>query len=84
MYICLSVISVFEHCPRSLFWSFDLHTRNHVATRYAGSHKHSGHRGIAHNVKDADGSSIVSEVKPLKRGGSSSYVFHEVCLQLKL
>ncbi|GFZ09558.1 Smg-4/UPF3 family protein [Actinidia rufa] len=42
-----------------------------------GSHKHNGRRGLAHNVKDADGSSIVSEGKPLKRGGSSGYGSHE-------
>ena len=32
-------------------------------------------------MKDADGSSIVSEGKPLKRG-SPGYGSHEVCLQL--
>ncbi|GMP63137.1 hypothetical protein CsSME_00024949 [Camellia sinensis var. sinensis] len=43
-----------------------------------GSHKHNGRRGLVHNVKDADASSIVSEGKPLKRGGSSGYAAHEV------
>ncbi|GMP63139.1 hypothetical protein CsSME_00024949 [Camellia sinensis var. sinensis] len=42
-----------------------------------GSHKHNGRRGLVHNVKDADASSIVSEGKPLKRGGSSGYAAHE-------
>ncbi|XP_057469813.1 regulator of nonsense transcripts UPF3-like [Actinidia eriantha] len=42
-----------------------------------GSHKHNGRRGLAHIVKDADSSSIVSEGKPLKRGGSSGYGSHE-------
>lgn len=32
-------------------------------------------------MKD-DGSFIISEGKPLRRGGSSGYVPHEVCLQL--
>ncbi|GFY88600.1 Smg-4/UPF3 family protein [Actinidia rufa] len=41
-----------------------------------GSHKHSGRRGLVHNVKD-DGSSIISDGKLLKRGGSSGYVPHE-------
>ncbi|KAA8545457.1 hypothetical protein F0562_020241 [Nyssa sinensis] len=36
-----------------------------------GSHKHGGRRGPAHNVKDADGSSIISEGKPFKRGETS-------------
>ncbi|CAL5377994.1 unnamed protein product [Camellia sinensis] len=43
-----------------------------------GSHKHGGCRGLAHNVKDLDGSSIVSEGKLLKKGGSSGYGSHEV------
>ncbi|CAL5401750.1 unnamed protein product [Camellia sinensis] len=43
-----------------------------------GSHKHNGRRGLVHNVKDADASSIISEGKPLKRGGSSGYASHEV------
>ncbi|CAL5379933.1 unnamed protein product [Camellia sinensis] len=43
-----------------------------------GSHKHGGRRGLAHNVKDLDGSSIVSEGKLLKKGGSSGYGSHEV------
>ena len=63
---------------------FDLHITTHVATTYAGSHKHNGRHGLAHNVKDADGSSIVSEGKPLKRGGSSVHGSHEVCMQLNL
>ncbi|GMP39438.1 hypothetical protein CsSME_00010273 [Camellia sinensis var. sinensis] len=42
-----------------------------------GSHKHGGRRGLAHNVKDLDGSSIVSEGKLLKKGGSSGYGSHE-------
>ncbi|XP_058214258.1 regulator of nonsense transcripts UPF3-like isoform X1 [Rhododendron vialii] len=42
-----------------------------------GSHKHSGRRGITHNLKDADGSFIIGEGKPLKRGGSSNYGSHE-------
>ncbi|KAF7126662.1 hypothetical protein RHSIM_Rhsim11G0121900 [Rhododendron simsii] len=41
-----------------------------------GSHSHSGRLGVAHNMKD-DGSFILSEGKPLRRGGSSSYVPHE-------
>ncbi|KAI7983398.1 hypothetical protein LOK49_LG15G02621 [Camellia lanceoleosa] len=41
------------------------------------SHKHGGRRGLAHNVKDLDGSSIVSEGKLLKKGGSSGYGSHE-------
>ncbi|KAH7865113.1 hypothetical protein Vadar_002409 [Vaccinium darrowii] len=42
-----------------------------------GSQKHSGRRGIAHNSKDADGSYITGEGKPLKRGGSTNYGSHE-------
>lgn len=42
-----------------------------------GSYKHSGRRGSAHIVKDADNSSIASDGKPLKRGGSSGYGSHE-------
>ncbi|CAK9165397.1 unnamed protein product [Ilex paraguariensis] len=42
-----------------------------------GSYKHGGRRVSAHNVKDADGGSIVNEGKPLKKGGSSGYVSHE-------
>uniref|UniRef100_A0A5B7ATQ2 Putative regulator of nonsense transcripts UPF3 isoform X1 n=1 Tax=Davidia involucrata TaxID=16924 RepID=A0A5B7ATQ2_DAVIN len=42
-----------------------------------GSHKHGGRRGSSHNVKDADGSSIITEGKPSKRGGSSGYGGHE-------
>ncbi|XP_057977662.1 regulator of nonsense transcripts UPF3 [Malania oleifera] len=41
-----------------------------------GSHKHS-RRGPTHNVKDADGSSIIGEVKSSKRGGASGYGSHE-------
>ncbi|KAJ9687622.1 hypothetical protein PVL29_016202 [Vitis rotundifolia] len=43
-----------------------------------GSHKHSGRRGPTHSVKDADGSSIVSEGKHSKRGGAPGYGSHEV------
>ncbi|KAI8026437.1 hypothetical protein LOK49_LG02G02787 [Camellia lanceoleosa] len=43
-----------------------------------GSHKHGGRQGLAHNVKDLDGSSIVSEGKLLKKGGSSGYGSHEL------
>ncbi|KAA8536595.1 hypothetical protein F0562_029073 [Nyssa sinensis] len=42
-----------------------------------GSHKHGGRRGPSHNVKDADGSPVISEGKSLKRGGSSGYGGHE-------
>ncbi|KAI8024959.1 Regulator of nonsense transcripts UPF3 [Camellia lanceoleosa] len=42
-----------------------------------GSNKHSGCRGLAHNVKDLDGTSVVSEGKLLKKGGSSGYGSHE-------
>ncbi|CAL5329809.1 unnamed protein product [Camellia sinensis] len=42
------------------------------------SHKHSGCRGLAHNVKDLDGFSVVSKRKLLKKGGSSGYGSHEV------
>ncbi|KAE9446819.1 hypothetical protein C3L33_21274, partial [Rhododendron williamsianum] len=35
-----------------------------------------GRLGVAHNMKD-DGSFIISEGKPLRRGGSSGYVPHE-------
>ncbi|KAI8532052.1 hypothetical protein RHMOL_Rhmol11G0183500 [Rhododendron molle] len=41
-----------------------------------GSHSHGGRLGVAHNMKD-DGSFIISEGKPLRRGGSSGYVPHE-------
>ena len=66
--------------PLLSFQSSDLHTTTHV-TICSGSHKHSGRRRLVHNVKD-DGSSIISDGKLLKRGGSSGYVPHEVCLQL--
>ncbi|KAJ9687620.1 hypothetical protein PVL29_016200 [Vitis rotundifolia] len=42
-----------------------------------GSHKYSGRRGPTHSVKDADGSSIVSEGKHSKRGGAPGYGSHE-------
>ncbi|KAI8026434.1 Regulator of nonsense transcripts UPF3 [Camellia lanceoleosa] len=42
-----------------------------------GSHKHGGRQGLAHNVKDLDGSSIISKGKLLKKGGSSGYGSHE-------
>lgn len=42
-----------------------------------GSHKHSGRRGPTHSVKDADGSSIVSEGKHSKRGSAPGYGSHE-------
>ncbi|XAR56291.1 hypothetical protein NMG60_11036717 [Bertholletia excelsa] len=42
-----------------------------------GLHKHGGRRGPVHNVKDTDGSSVVGEGKPLKRGNSSGYGSHE-------
>jgi regulator of nonsense transcripts 3 len=41
-----------------------------------GSHTRRGRLGIAHNMKD-DGSFLVNEAKPLRRGGSSGYVPHE-------
>ncbi|XP_059648262.1 regulator of nonsense transcripts UPF3 [Cornus florida] len=41
-----------------------------------GSYKHGGRRGPPHNLKDGDGSSVMSEGKPLKRG-SSGYGSHE-------
>lgn len=47
---------------------------------YPGFHKHSGRRGLVHGVKDTDRSSILSEGKPLKRGGSSAHGSHEVFL----
>ncbi|KAL7002039.1 hypothetical protein U1Q18_003188 [Sarracenia purpurea var. burkii] len=42
-----------------------------------GSHKHIGRRVLAHNAKDADGSSIINEGKSMKRGGSSGHGSHE-------
>ncbi|KAM7474570.1 hypothetical protein LguiB_021813 [Lonicera macranthoides] len=42
-----------------------------------GSQKHSGRRGPAHNMKDADTSSPITDGKPLRRGGSSGYGSHE-------
>lgn len=58
-----------------LWW--DITTRVYVLD--AGTYKHVGRRGPQHNLKDTDGSLIVGEGKPLKRGGSSSYSSHEVC-----
>ncbi|GAV63295.1 Smg4_UPF3 domain-containing protein [Cephalotus follicularis] len=42
-----------------------------------GSYKHVGRRGPTLSVKDADGSLVASDGKPLKRGGASGYVSHE-------
>lgn len=49
-----------------------------ICPPYAGSHKHIGRRGQAHGVKDADGSSVVSDGKHSKRGGAPGYGSHEV------
>lgn len=49
-----------------------------ICIPYVGSHKHSGRRGPTHSVKDADGSSIVSEGKHSKRGSAPGYGSHEV------
>ncbi|KAL5856751.1 hypothetical protein ACOSQ3_004209 [Xanthoceras sorbifolium] len=42
-----------------------------------GSHRHGGRRGPIHGVKDADGTSVISEGKPVRRGGASGYGSHE-------
>ncbi|KAJ0078445.1 hypothetical protein Patl1_36750 [Pistacia atlantica] len=42
-----------------------------------GTHRHVGCRGSTHVVKDADGSSVVSEGKPSRRGGGPGYGSHE-------
>ena len=49
-----------------------------ICITYAGSYKHVGRRGPTHNVKDADGSSVISEGKHSKRGGAPGYGSHEV------
>ncbi|KAJ0011329.1 hypothetical protein Pint_33106 [Pistacia integerrima] len=42
-----------------------------------GTHRHVGCQGSTHVVKDADGSSVVSEGKPSRRGGGPGYGSHE-------
>lgn len=43
-----------------------------------GSYKHGGRRGLPRNGKDTDGSMIIGEGKPSKKGASSGYGSHEV------
>lgn len=42
-----------------------------------GSYKHGGRRGLPRNGKDTDGSMIIGEGKPSKKGASSGYGSHE-------
>ncbi|KAK0589582.1 hypothetical protein LWI29_016027 [Acer saccharum] len=42
-----------------------------------GSYRHGGRRGPTNGVKDADGTFVISEGKPLRRGGASGYGSHE-------
>lgn len=43
-----------------------------------GSYKHGGRRGPPHNGRVTDGSLIIGEGKPSKKGASSSFGLHEV------
>ncbi|KAK3184840.1 hypothetical protein Dsin_032126 [Dipteronia sinensis] len=43
-----------------------------------GSYRHGGRRGPTYGVKDADGTFVISEGKPLRRVGASGYGSHEV------
>ncbi|KAK2662288.1 hypothetical protein Ddye_000862 [Dipteronia dyeriana] len=43
-----------------------------------GSYRHGVRRGPTNGVKDADGTFVISEGKPLRRGGASGYGSHEV------
>lgn len=84
MCVYVYVHRVFLYTLAYTCWSCDFCTITPVTLTNAGSQKHSGRRGPAHNMKDADGSSPITDGKPLRRGGSSGYGSHEVWFEFVL
>lgn len=46
----------------------------------SGSHRHGGHRGLAHGLKESDVAANISEGKHAPRRGNTNYISHEVGL----